>query len=150
MRYHSDQNDVTVFFLVLEDSEPESVLDMGMMIRKNNIISRYTGDIVIPDKVIIDGLELTGEPVLPIHEAVYDDIIYGQEALGSRGGYELGVILTDDVSDMDMASLLHMAGCHNLLTYDSNKKRLEGLKCRELTQLKLESKEYLMYLGIQA
>ncbi len=66
---------IQAFFYAIEQKEPESVLDIGMFLRKIGSISREFGDKTIGDKVRLCGVDHGDETLFPVYRALYDDIL---------------------------------------------------------------------------
>lgn len=87
----TDENDIYVYFEVIRQLQPSSVLDFGMMLKRMGALSRQAMNCRIPQNIRLDGVDLYPYIELPIYQIVYDNI-YDMKNLPDRK-YDLGVML---------------------------------------------------------
>lgn len=70
----TDDNDIYVYFKMIEQLKPASILDAGLFLQRIGAVSRQAMSCEIPRHVYIEGIELFGHAPLPIYDQIYDQI----------------------------------------------------------------------------
>ena len=91
MIFKTDINDMINLFDCITVTKAVSVLDCGLSLMGNGLIGKQLGDMMLPDRLVLDGL--AGEiPDLPVYRNVYDEIHLPPYAASGR--YDLGIALS--------------------------------------------------------
>lgn len=77
--YITNQNDIYMYFEIINQLEPSKVLDIGMFLKRIGAVSRQCMNCGIDREIILDGIELMGDISLPIYSTVYDNVTDGNE-----------------------------------------------------------------------
>lgn len=67
-------SDVFLYFEVIERSEPDSIIDMGMFLERIGALSRSVKDKSISDDIILEAFVGKYQNILPIYRTVYNRI----------------------------------------------------------------------------
>lgn len=70
----TDENDIYIFFELVSQLQPASILDVGIFLQRIGAVSRQTMSCEIPPDIYMEGLEVFGQPVLPVYHKIYDKI----------------------------------------------------------------------------
>ncbi len=81
-----------VYFDTIRDIGPASVIDVGMMLMRENVVSRQAGEIMLPEKTKMYGLYPEVEEPFPVYDVVYDGI-YKEFGDISDEGFDLLIYL---------------------------------------------------------
>lgn len=90
------KNDIYVYFEVIRQLEPNSILDIGMFLKRIGNVSRQVMDeYAVPEEVILDGVDFWPELDFPIWKIVYDNVLKKDAWLekGLAEGYDLAIML---------------------------------------------------------
>lgn len=74
-----NENSIYVFYEVIEQLEPESILDMGMFLKRVGSVSRKIMDREVPKEVVLDGVDFFPEVSFPIWNTIYNGIETAEE-----------------------------------------------------------------------
>mgnify|MGYP006916049446 CR=1 FL=1 len=99
MNYKTIPDDILIYFETIRDINPKSVIDVGLMLMRENVISRQAGDIHLPDGTMLCGLQTDSEEPFPIYHAVYDELyksVPGKE-------FELMIYIPEKTEALDVA-----------------------------------------------
>ena len=69
-----DTNDIYLYFQMVRQIEPVSILDIGMLLKRCGAISRQVVDQGIPGETRLDGIDFKPELELPIYSTIYNHI----------------------------------------------------------------------------
>lgn len=69
-----NENSIYVFYEIVEQLEPASVLDIGMFLKRVGSVSRKIMDREVPAEVVLDGVDFFPEVSFPIWNTIYDRI----------------------------------------------------------------------------
>lgn len=89
----TNQNDIYIFFEIIKQIEPKSIIDLGMFLKRIGNISRQTANEEISGAVRMDAVDYLGDLQVPVYERVYNNIYNESAFLKSAATYELAVIL---------------------------------------------------------
>lgn len=107
--YITNKNDMFVFFQMIEQIEPESVLDMGMFLKRIGAISRNVLDSSIDENIRLDAVDIEDSVKLAVYDTVYTNIVKLQN---------LDLIQkTDLVMMMDAAGIMSMKELENVILW---------------------------------
>ena len=90
------QNDIFVFYEIINDIKPEKVLDVGMFLKSVGSVSRKIMDKKIDENIWMKGVDFMPEVQFPVFQQIYDEIITIQSFLkqsDNKEKYDLGVFL---------------------------------------------------------
>lgn len=63
-----------IYFSVINDIMPETVLDIGMFLKRNGSVSRASGGLSIKNQIILDGVDVMPSINLGVYKTIYDHI----------------------------------------------------------------------------
>lgn len=69
-----DENDIFVYFKLIEQFHPSSILDVGMFLQRIGAVARQVRSCEIPGSTYMEGIELFDQNTLPIYHKIYDKI----------------------------------------------------------------------------
>lgn len=89
-----NENSIYIFFEVISQLEPASVLDMGMFLKRVGSVSRKIMDREVPKETVLDGVDFFPEISFPIWSTVYDRIVRAEEYFRKEDGkkYDLAAV----------------------------------------------------------
>lgn len=148
------QNDIFVFYEIINDIKPEKVLDVGMFLKGVGSVSRKIMDKKIDENIWMKGVDFMPEVQFPVFQQIYDEIITIQSFLKQSDNKEkcdLGVFLKNREVDIEGKKekkiLEKMSGmCHYIL---SNKYEIDKSckkKIEDMITVRVEDDEY--YISI--
>ena len=70
----TNQNDIYIFFEIIKQIEPKSIIDLGMFLKRIGNISRQTANEEISGAVRMDAVDYLGDLQVPVYERVYNNI----------------------------------------------------------------------------
>jgi hypothetical protein len=167
--YITSVNDMFVYLEVLRQFEPESVLDVGMFLKRTGALAKSIGDVDISNTFVFDGVDFAPQINAQVYRRVYDNIETWQDFKESiwqvadfSGGiadnsgsfkdkkYTLAVLMRCEsfLDSEDLSRLFEWMSTHVEMVVISGK--LEDLKIdrkkwqyvSEVETLKLEDDEY--------
>lgn len=95
--YLTNQNDIYLYFNVINDIKPNSILDIGMFLKRIGAVSRSARGQRIDDEVQLDGVDLFEEIDIAVSNVVYNDTYY-KTVFEESKTYDFVIMLR--VSDM--------------------------------------------------
>lgn len=132
------ENDAYVYFQIVKELQPTSVLDVGMFLKRTGSLSRQMMNCEIPREVWLDGVDFFPEVEFPIWEIIYNEIYCAEKFIGMKNlpVYELGILLGSEglrgkVLFGELLAL--MKNRVSLFLADSCLKEVEGEKMQEIT-----------------
>ena len=90
------QNDIYLYFETIRQLRAESVLDIGMTLKRCGAISRQVADSAIDPQVYLCGIDLDPETTCPIYQCLYQEILSPEELLQkgiNSAPYDLAMLL---------------------------------------------------------
>lgn len=70
----TDDNDIYIYFQMIDQLQPASILDAGLFLQRIGAVSRQAMSCEIPAHIYIEGIELFGQTPLPIYNRIYNRI----------------------------------------------------------------------------
>lgn len=70
-----NENSIYIFFQMIEQIKPQSVLDMGMFLKRVGSVSRKIMGCEVPERVQLDGVDFFPEVSFPVYQRIYNEII---------------------------------------------------------------------------
>ena len=70
----TNDNDIYIYFKLIEQLQPASILDVGLFLQRIGAVSRQAMSCEIPPQVYSEGLDLFGENIFPVYHKIYDKI----------------------------------------------------------------------------
>lgn len=90
----TNDNDIYVYFELIRQMQPSSILDIGMFLQRIGAVSRQAMSCEIPSSTYLEGIELPEQPSLPIYHKVYDKITsMADYELSSERIYDMAVFM---------------------------------------------------------
>ncbi|MGN0342148.1 MAG: DUF4422 domain-containing protein [Roseburia sp.] len=88
------ENDIYLYFEIIRQLRPASVLDVGMFLSRIGAVSRQAMGCEVPEMVILDGVRTEESVCLPVYEGIYGRIYpAGETWMQSETVYDVGVVL---------------------------------------------------------
>lgn len=100
-----DDNIMYLFYNVINQLEPNTLLDVGMFFKAIGSVSRQIVSINIPDDIYITGVQMDNLDNLDIYNKIYDRIIQGKDIRTENKDYYLAVFLSDLIEECDKKQL---------------------------------------------
>lgn len=75
----NNKNDYYIYFEIINQIEPSSVLDLGSFLKAAGAISRNIMDISISEEIILDSLDFCPKNNILVYEKIYNSIYTEQE-----------------------------------------------------------------------
>lgn len=105
----TNKNDMFVFFQMIKQIEPESVLDVGMFLKRIGAISRNVLDSSIDENIRLDAVDIDDGVKLAVYDTVYTNAVTLQK---------LDLIKkTDLVMMMDAAGIMSVKELENVILW---------------------------------
>lgn len=94
----ANENDIYIFFEIIDQMEPRSILDMGMFLKRIGSISRKVMNREVAKGIWLEGVDFFTETRFPVWENVYDEMIDYEVFFESRSNrrYDLTILLGVD------------------------------------------------------
>ena len=148
------QNDIFVFYEIINDIKPEKVLDVGMFLKGVGSVSRKIMDKKIDENIWMKGVDFMPEVQFPFFQQIYDEIITIQSFLkqsDNKEMYDLGVFLKNRKADIEgekeKKTLEKMLGmCHYILTNKCGIDKCCEKKIENIITVKVEDDEYYIFI----
>ena len=74
----NNQNDMYLYFQMINELQPDSVLDAGMFLKRAGSVSRQMMGCGISEDVRLDGIDFFPELQLPVWKTIYNKIYQGE------------------------------------------------------------------------
>ena len=87
--YITNQNDMYLYFEIINQAEPDSIIDIGMFLKRIGAISRQVKNFSIPDNIVLDGIDFMDHLSAKIYESIYNNIGSAKEFVGKIQGNAL-------------------------------------------------------------
>lgn len=90
-----NENSIYIFFQMIEQLKPQSVLDMGMFLKRVGSVSRKIMGCEVPDGVQLDGIDFFPEVSFSIWETIYQKTLTAERYFETEceKKYDLAVVL---------------------------------------------------------
>ena len=89
----TDANDIYIYFEVIRQLNPVSVLDVGMMLKRMGAVSRQSMNCEISRDIRLDGIDFDPDVYLPVYKQIYSDIFSVDIDQFPNVIYDLAVVL---------------------------------------------------------
>ena len=132
-------DDLAVYYEMLIDAKPESVIDVGMALMQNGVISRFFEDKQIPDGIKIYGMHEGGD-IPPIYNTIYDGII-GASVEGAI--YDLMIFLPEQTDYINEAKRIKAR--HVLTRYDLSGNFADNYEGYNVKKIRIGEHDYGVY-----
>ncbi|MBQ1194349.1 MAG: hypothetical protein IIX45_09585 [Lachnospiraceae bacterium] len=77
--YITNQNDIFMYFEIINQTEPSSVLDIGMFLKRIGAVSRQCMGCEIDKNIVLEGIDFMGDISAPVYNTIYNTIYGGAE-----------------------------------------------------------------------
>ena len=102
----NNENIMYMYCNVLEQIEPEKVLDIGLFYRQIGGVSRTILNSEVPKKCFITGIDLENSKNYGVYNTIYDEIIRVEDIAGlSDAEYDLAVFLDKKIKGLERKNL---------------------------------------------
>ena len=114
-----NENDIYIYFEVIEQLEPRRILDIGMFLKRIGGISRKAMNREVPEDIQLDGVDFYPEIDFPVWHHMYNNIYDVDSFLKNdrKAPYELAVILGAETFYQDSACSLMMLKLSECVRY---------------------------------
>lgn len=90
----TNDNDIYIYFKLIEQIQPSSILDVGLFLQRIGAVSRQAMSCEIPHHIYLEGLECFAQTPLPIYSQIYNQItILPEFAFYAPNTYDLAFYL---------------------------------------------------------
>lgn len=109
-----------IFCEVINQLEPDRILDAGMFFDSVGSVSRQILNIEVSDKIYITGLQTEANSGLNIYNKIYNEIVCQKDWYSENKTYDLAILLSDLISDDEKKALLESISLKTryILMYD--------------------------------
>lgn len=92
---HTNETDIYAFFEIIDRAEVDSILDVGMFLKRIGSVSRQVKDKEIPSNKKLIGVDIFHEVVCPVWNTIYDAIYRPNEFFlpENHQKYELATVI---------------------------------------------------------
>ena len=74
--YINDKTDIFFYFEIIRQTKALRILDIGMFLKRIGAVARQVGDAQMDPDILLDGLDDTNTPQLPIYKSIYHHIYH--------------------------------------------------------------------------
>ncbi len=152
----SNTNTMYVFCEVMEQLEPQRMLDIGMFYKAIGGVSRSILDREVPPECNITGVDFCDTKGLCVYKKIYDEIVdentflsidsSKQESFNNFKKFDLAVILSDAVPDDRKSELIkkamQLSSC--VLLHGHDIKVIDNWNQYQVHELKLDDDKYVL------
>lgn len=136
-----NMNDLWMYFEIIKQTEPESVVDFGPILKLTGCISRQALNEEIDSKIKLTGIDFNPDMKCPVYEKVYDRLVsfddYEKENVSGELGIAFGFDDTTAKRIFDWCSV----NCKFLLS----DRKLPVSYDKEIITLSSETGTYYLY-----
>ena len=141
-------NDLYMYFQAIEDTEAQSVLDIGMTLKRAGSISRSIMDGEVAESVQLVGVDFEPLQMFPVYQTVYDEVINCEQVDGIEW-MDLVIALKCKELMEDLWLLVEKIRkkCHWLLLDDTEEEILQYIDSSivlDVIELNLEDTTYYL------
>lgn len=145
-------NDIYVFFESIEQLEPQSVLDVGMLLKRLGGVSRKVMNLEMAENIQLDGVDFYPEISFPVWKNVYDHIISADSFVNAERmrKYDLAIFLLSEqkIRDLELHNLIQqMKKSARYVLSDCDPKLLADKTCKIIVWKNKEAAYYLANYG---
>lgn len=105
LRCITNQNDMYLYFEVIDRIEPNSILDIGMFLKRIGAISRQVMDKSINETVLLDGIDFMPDINIPVYSEIYNHYCSLQKWLDA---FCVQKKIVFDLEYYDLAVMIHV------------------------------------------
>ena len=119
----NNENIMYMYCNVLEQIEPEKVLDIGLFHRQIGGVSRTILNSEVPKKCFITGIDLENSKNYGVYNTIYDEIVKSEEIAGlSDAEYDLAVFLDKKIKGLERKNLFDFvkSNCKCIFAYEED------------------------------
>lgn len=147
------QNDIFVFYEIINDIKPEKVLDVGMFLKCVGSVSRKAMSTEIDEKIWLTGIDLMPVIQFPVLRSIYDEIYTIQEFICKEESitkYDLGIylkvenrkLLGKEMKIMDKI----LSKCCYFFSNDRDLLKVYEKKVKDTITVNVENNEYYILI----
>lgn len=144
----ANENDIYIFFEIIEQLEPKSILDLGMFLKRVGSVSRKIMNNELPCDIRLDGVDFFPEINFPVWNNVYDEIINYKTYFGNNQNrkYDCAILLgtkelKKTVSFSEIINAVEENARYMLVSDDSE---IQTQKKHKIVDLKVEGDTYYL------
>ena len=93
-------DDIFLYFEIISEIEPESVLDVGSFLETIGAVSRSAKGLFVPEDVRLDTVLIDNTEILPVYHGIYNHIY--KNSMEIDCSYELAIVLRREPSDLPL------------------------------------------------
>ena len=148
------QNFIYIYFYIISELQPESVLDVGLMLQRMGAVSRSAGNMKIPPKTVLAGLSFS-EKNFPLYQTIYDHIYFyphdTEQISVLNSYYELTIFLfiSDFLSEDALITLFEKLQQHTsycLTDASEAMKKMVSKQIYSVKEITIEQNSYFLFL----
>ena len=83
----TNQDDMYIYFEIINQVEPNNVLDIGMFLKRIGAVSRHVMDLGIDADIRLDGVDYMSDMSVNVYKKIYDDILSCDTLMDNEDAY---------------------------------------------------------------
>lgn len=144
----TNENDIYIFYEVIEQLEPQRILDMGMFLKRIGSVSRKAVNREVPEGVRLDGVDFFPEISFAAWKNVYDEILEYRNLGDMNPGREYDCTILLGIEEiqtkMPLSEIIQkVQKCSRYVLTDRMAAAWKETKCR-IVDLKVEDDIYYL------
>lgn len=146
----TNENDIYLYFEIMRQLQPTSVLDVGMFLSRIGAVSRQAMGCEVPQTITLEGVCTRESEELSVYKTVYDQIYLSWENLYQKDTvYDMGVALRVDTEDCGVQEWEYLFSHCGVIVFEATNSSLfqyasANTRCEELT---VDSDRYILAQG---
>lgn len=149
MKRKIEENDLYIFFEIIEQLEPEKILDIGLLLKRAGCVCRKALDREFSEEIRLDGVDFILQPCFKALKNVYNNIIDVSTFLHQmpKPYYDCAIMIgfQDDPIDLLYSNLLlEVQRCSNYLLSDHLDENWSK-QSKKTSQLTINKDVYYLY-----
>lgn len=113
----TDADEIFVYFEVIRQLHPTSVLDYGMLLKQMGAIARQAVHCTILEELRLEGVDILPQVRLPVYETIYDEI-FSVSQLPEKN-YDLGIYL-GQMNEVNLSVLEYISDHAAIVLFDAD------------------------------
>lgn len=143
----TNSNDIYVFFEVISEAQAETILDVGMFLKRIGAVSRQAKSGEIDSEYLLDALDSKDAPNIPVFNNIYNNTYYSFP----EKEYKLGIMLYPEGVFSEEDIMVFLKGISQyiswlLIDYNTYKKYNKHLTIVKSRELSADDKRYELLL----
>lgn len=101
-----NENSIYIFFQMIEQIKPQSVLDMGMFLKRVGSVSRKIMGCEVPASIQLDGVDFFPEVSFPIWKTIYHHTMTAERYFEMENGKRYDLVTVLGIEELQKKSRL--------------------------------------------